>query len=407
MKTMKPPLYALLSLMLTALLLSSTTTAWAAESAPKAAKKQVKAVAPAPPKGAKKQVKTDERGKTINYVNKQKRIVYAVRQDSFGPELGRETIMVYKRDKQGKLLSRTSTNGLMTRVETYNSKGRVERAVQDDHFGVEWGRHRVFTNYKYDKQGNLVGNQESSKLETADHQYDKNERVVKSKLVRKAGLGAQRKTAITYVNDNKTGRPVKREEKNDYGTTLSTAFDPELWLPTKQKAKYNYGLGSTRENEIELTWDKKTGLPLSRVTTNKYGATKTFYDTSEEGTYGIPVGSEAAYDFGPEATRATRTVIKSSPLHGLTQATKAINEYETKWAVYDTFNEGLYGVPEKIETKRNFGLGVDRHTITKVKANTFSGLFINTKEYKQPDKKSIKTKPQTKPKPKSKPPARR
>ncbi len=373
----KPRAFAFLSVILAGMILAGSAAA----------------PAQAAPKGTKKQVKTDVRGKTINQLDKKGRIVSAVRLDKFGPELGRETTTVYTRDKQGKPLSRTLTNKLMSRQETYNKKGRVVKAVQDDNFGVEWGRHREFDDYKYNKQGFLISNRETSKMENAVHKYDKKKRVIESKIERKVGLGAQRKSVITYAYDNKTGRPVQRVEKNDYGIIRTTAFDPILWLPVKQQAKYNFGLGSTRETRIEYTWDKKTGLPLQRVDSNKYGVTQTFYDTEEKGKHGIPVGSMAKINFGLKAARETRTVIKSDPRNGLTQATKAENKYETKWIVYDAYNDGLFGVPEKIENKRKFGLGVDRHTITQVKANTWNGLFTHTKELKSPDRKPKKKKP--------------
>lgn len=323
----------------------------------------------------------DADGVTEEEYGKGGRLERTLRKSTTGPELGRETKTTYTYDKQGRLVSREISNGLMTRKETVDVNGRVVKAVQDDKFGVEWGRHKEFTGYRYSAQGMLESNLETSQLQTVTHRYNPHGLVVESRYERKTGLGAMRKSVEKTTYDPGTGKPVKRVETSDYGEVETVRFDPAIQMPVKQFAKYKYGLGSTRETEIQYQWDQKTGLPQSRLDINKYGSVQTFYDANEGGTYGIAVGSQAKYNFGLGSTRNTRTVIQSDKRHGLTRATKAVNEYETRWTVYDAYHDGLFGVAEKAKVERNFGLGGTRKRMIQIEINTWNGLYKHTKEF--------------------------
>lgn len=323
----------------------------------------------------------DADGVTEEEYGKDGKLQKTLRKTKLGPELGRETKTVFTYDQQGRLVSREISNGLMTRTETLDANGRVVKAVQDDQFGVEWGRHKEFTDYRYNAQGLLESCVETSQLQTVTHVYNPQGLVAESRYERKTGLGAQRKSVETTTYDPETGRPKSRVEVSDFGRIETTSFDPELLLPLKQSAKYKFGLGSTRETAIEYTWDKRYGLPQSRLDTNKYGVVQTFYDVSEGGTCGIAVGSQARYNFGLGSTRQTRTVIQSDKRHGLTRATKAVNAYETRWTVYDAYHDGLFGVAEKARVERNFGLGGTRKRMIQLEVNTWNGLYKRTKEF--------------------------
>jgi hypothetical protein len=323
----------------------------------------------------------DAEGITQEEYGKGGKLEQTLRKIKTGPELGRETKTVCVYDKEGRLVSREISNGLMTRMETLDANGRVVKAVQDDKFGVEWGRHKEFTDYRYNAQGVLESQVETSQLQTVTHLYNPQGLAAESRYERKTGLGALRKSVETTTFNPETGKPVSRVETSDYGRIETTQFDPELLLPVKQSAKYKFGLGSTRSTEIQYTWDKRYGLPQTRVDTNQYGVVQTFYDTSEGGTYGITVGSQARYNYGLGSTRKTRTVIQSDKRNGLTRATKATNDYETRWTVYDAYHDGLFGVAEKARVERNFGLGGTRKRMIQLEVNTWNGLYKRTKEY--------------------------
>lgn len=328
-----------------------------------------------------KALSKDADGTTVEEYGKGGRLVQKTRKSLSGPELGRETKTVYTYSKEGKLVAREITNGLMTRKETCDAKGRVTGAVQDDKFGVEWGRHKETGDYRYDEQGFLVSNVEKSQLQTVTRVFDKHELATECRYERNFGLGAMRKSVETTTYDPETGKPAGRVETSDYGRVETVRFDPEVLMPARQLAKYNFGLGSTRETEIQYTWDKQTGLPATRVDINKYGTVQTFYDTTEKGEYGVAVGSQAKYNFGLGSTRETKTVIQSDKRNGLTRATKSTNAYETRWTVYDAYHDGLFGVAEKVRVERSFGLGGTRKRMIQMEVNTWNGLNIHSKEY--------------------------
>jgi hypothetical protein len=329
---------------------------------------------------AKGKVISDALGKTIDYLDAKGRVVRSVRQDTYGPELGRETTTVYTYDAKGRKLSREIKNQLMHRVEYYDPQGNVKNGVQEDRFGVEWGRKKELSAYVY-AQGVLAQNVETSKLETVTNSYNTRGQIIESRHKRNVGLGAKRETVVSTAYNPVTNLPLKQVEKNAYGVVETTAFDPVTLLPAKQMAKYNFGLGDTRETLIQYEWNPRTGLPKSRTETNRAGTILTSFDSSAEGTCGIPVKSVAENKFGLLNARHTETTWESDPQTGLPRRAQAVNKNETTTTEYDTLKNGLFGVPVLIVTHRNFGIGVKRYSETDVEVNSWNGLPKKTTEH--------------------------
>jgi len=330
---------------------------------------------------AREKVTTDNLGKTIDYLDSKGRLQRSIRHDKFGPELGRETLTVYSYDSQGRMLSREITNKLMRRVEYYDQQGRVNKGVEDDQYGVEWGRHKKISDYEYDAQGTLVKNVETSQLEIAKNIFDKRGQVIESRHKRNVGVGAMRDTLIKTTYDPKTALPLKQVEENAYGRVETNEFDPVTLLPAQQMAKYNFGLVATRETRIQYEWNTRTGLPKQRTESNQYGVTQTFFDSAAEGAYGIPVKSVSNNNFGLKNARHIETVLETDQLTGLPKRAKSVNKNETNETQYDTLNKGLYGVPVKIATWRNFGITAKRYSETDVEVNSWTGLTKKTVEH--------------------------
>lgn len=310
----------------------------------------------------------DKNGVTESKYNIDALTDVSVRKNKYGHARTQTTKFAY--DSEGFMTTSRETD-IKGRTDTkYNKDGLATTSTRNERYGVAFGRLTQTTN-DYDFEGFLTASHSKNILATTDTEFDRDNLVRKTTQRDNFGLVWGRvKVTQDYVYDGE-GHMKSSVERDRLGMTLSKY---DIHGDAVETRRLNVtGLKTTRDTVTKSKFDQETGLILGSEAVNKYGVTKTYYDSKQkskesDGTYGVPVRSLSKNNFGLGAARRTDTKIKTDLKSGLTQYSLGRMttldgkiEYGTSESWTDAADgHGRYGIAVRTRSRTNYGLGYTR-----------------------------------------------